>query len=513
MAAGGYYLNNDDARRLRDIARRVKGGAGSQKSGPRHDPRLNTPFKLTTARTQTFLGPGGPFGGPGFDPIKLIYGGVQSLGGDMDYVEGLWYGEDAPAELGLWGVGRVTMYGTVTSQIFDGDEPVYDGDELVFDSSFGSELGETVAINMTGRWLWPGSLVTVLNDRWIIASDCHSHIIEEYDFGGAQRFYPADRQQVQYPHYSDELEDNRVGPLVMPDDYQINDPTGVRAAVLDDLETGETAYFVHVTGRTTDVEGCVLSLTCLGPGSGVAGEQGPPGDPGPAGSDGEDGEDGTLLTVMFAEIDDSDDVAFDDSPVNFKNGSTKFGETGTATGSFANPGCAGVHEQPVVLIGHVDTGWVAVPWTPNRIKAKVNVSGGVDPSDATFAFDTIEVIRGKETAWGGALAQNEDPARFWADNEEIELEQQNDKQWRPIKLTSATRAAFVTTQITAATAYSTPGSGAARYFDTSGWVGAAFTVRNWLPTTFDVDTIVRIDPNYPTPEVITGSCDTLTPPA
>jgi hypothetical protein len=75
---------------------------------------------------------------------------------------------------------------------------------------------------------------------------------------------------------------------------------------------------------------------------------------------------------------------------------------------------------------------------------------------------------------------------------------------------SALRWGAVSTEITAATAWGTWGTGYYQEYDDAGaTVGSPVAVDNWYPTVFAVDTVVCVDASFSPPRVVSASCEVM----
>lgn len=75
---------------------------------------------------------------------------------------------------------------------------------------------------------------------------------------------------------------------------------------------------------------------------------------------------------------------------------------------------------------------------------------------------------------------------------------------------SALRWGAVSTEITAATAWGTWGTGYYQEYDDAGaTVGSPVEVDNWYPTPFAVDTVVCVDTSFSPPRVVSASCEVM----
>jgi hypothetical protein len=201
------------------------------------------------------------------------------------------------------------------------------------------------------------------------------------------------------------------------------------------MEVDDTEYFLHVTGRTSSPSASALSITCIGPGSGIAGEQGEQGEPGTPGADGADGADGSTVIVLHALVNAAGDVAATDATFAFDGGveAGGLGPAGGGTGTCENPGRAFCDNEEILVIGDGDGDWVAVKLSNNIIRALVNEGSHVASTDADFTFDGVSAITGVGPGTSPPVAVNTCNL-FFEDNEELILWQRDDGDWEPVKL-------------------------------------------------------------------------------
>ena len=264
------------------------------------------------------------------------------------------------------------------------------------------------ARNATGHPIWTGSTVWVSPYRKLIVnSNAANIVIGDYQGGGAT-------DTANYAWLS-------VGNKFV---FASSDLTNVgisdTAGVLTGIATDDVIVFASGGDKDADVLYPIVGPGVAG-GGGGGGEW--PGWPGP------DPEPGTAtVSIGTAFVDGATTAA----TLSFDNGATIVGTvdvSGTADNEFGKPF---EDNEEILLISQNDGDWSAVKIGVNILTGQVNQAGHVDPADTTFPFDGGSAIAGVGPTTGTAV---NDPAEYWADNEEVVLIQRDDGDWQPIRAT------------------------------------------------------------------------------